>query len=144
MGQNWPRRLCVSHPMRRCNAQMAIVFVIVRSSLFFLRLLLLTHFGESPVCEHLFPPIFWHKTRRYMQKKIFFNVILIFLRKKKIFERFFDFLRPAFSHGRLGHPQSLEYFWYNFVYLQYFYLVSILKNINKFIPLLFCFIQETI
>ena len=26
-----------------------------------------------------------------------------------IFERFFNFLRPAFSHGRLGHPHSLEY-----------------------------------
>ena len=23
-------------------------------------LLLLTHFGESPVCENLVPPIFWH------------------------------------------------------------------------------------
>ena len=31
-------------------------------SIFFLhlRLLLLTHYGESPVCENLFPPIFWH------------------------------------------------------------------------------------
>ena len=31
-------------------------------SFFFLSLLLLllTHFGESPVCENLFPPIFWH------------------------------------------------------------------------------------
>ena len=28
---------------------------------FFLRLLLFTHFGESPVRENLFPPIFWHK-----------------------------------------------------------------------------------
>ena len=26
----------------------------------FLRLLLFTHFGESPVRENLFPPIFWH------------------------------------------------------------------------------------
>ena len=26
----------------------------------FLRLLLLTNFRESPVCEDLFPPIFWH------------------------------------------------------------------------------------
>ena len=41
---------------------LAIVITIVQSfSLFlFLRLLLLTHFGESPVCENLFPPIFWH------------------------------------------------------------------------------------
>ena len=35
---------------------------------------------------------------------------IFFLQKKKlIFERFFDFSRPAFGHGRLGHPQSLEY-----------------------------------
>ena len=27
-------------------------------SFFFLRLLLLTHFGETPECENLFPPIF--------------------------------------------------------------------------------------
>ena len=27
---------------------------------FLLRLLLFTHFGESPVRENLFPPIFWH------------------------------------------------------------------------------------
>ena len=35
---------------------------------------------------------------------------LLFLRKKKqIFRPIFCFLRPAFGHGRLGHPQSLEY-----------------------------------
>ena len=28
-------------------------------SLFSLRLLLLTHFGDTPVCENLFPPIFF-------------------------------------------------------------------------------------
>ena len=27
-----------------------------------------------------------------------------------IFERFFNFLGPAFGYGRLGHPQSLEYY----------------------------------
>ena len=44
------------------------------------------------------------------KKKI---VIFIFLRRKKlVFERFVDFLRPAFGHGRLGHPQSLEYYEY--------------------------------
>ena len=31
---------------------------------FLLRLLLFTHFGETPVGEVLFPPIFWHKNRR--------------------------------------------------------------------------------
>ena len=30
--------------------------------------------------------------------------------KKLIFFAFFEFLRPAFGHGRLGHPQSLEYY----------------------------------
>ena len=37
---------------------------------------------------------------------------------EKLFHTFFyfflfllDFLRPAFGHGRLGHPQSLEYFY---------------------------------
>ena len=30
------------------------------SFFFSLRLLLFTHFGESPVCENLFPQIFWH------------------------------------------------------------------------------------
>ena len=40
---------------------LAIVITIVQSFFFFsLRLLLVTHFGESPVCENLFPPIFWH------------------------------------------------------------------------------------
>ena len=30
------------------------------------------------------------------------------MQKKLTFELFFDFLRPAFGHGRLGHPQSLD------------------------------------
>ena len=30
--------------------------------------------------------------------------------QKKKFERFYDFLRPVFGHGRLGHPQFLEYY----------------------------------
>ena len=33
--------------------------------------------------------------------------ILFFKEKKLIFRLFFCFLRPAFGHGRLGHPQSL-------------------------------------
>ena len=42
---------------------LANVFTIVQSlflSLSLLHLLLLTHFGESPVTENLFPTIFWH------------------------------------------------------------------------------------
>ena len=40
----------------------AIVITNFRSSSFFsfFRLLLLTDFGETPVCENLFPPIFCH------------------------------------------------------------------------------------
>ena len=46
-----------------------------------------------------------------MQKKIFFLGNFYFFTKKKLFlSDFFDFLRPAFGHGRLGYPQSLEYF----------------------------------
>ena len=43
-------------------------------------------------------------TRRYMQLHFYF------LKKKRwFFGRLFSFLRPAFGHGRLCHPQSLEY-----------------------------------
>ena len=54
------------------------------SFFFSLRLLLLTHFGETPEAENLFAPIY-------------FNV-------NNDFQRFFVFLWPAFGHGRLGHP----------------------------------------
>ena len=39
----------------------------------FLRLLLLTHFGGSPVCENLFPPLFWHNWKIYEKKTFFFR-----------------------------------------------------------------------
>ena len=42
-----------------------------------------------------------------MQKQILGN--FFFYEKKQIFECFSDSLWPAFGHGRLGHPQSLEY-----------------------------------
>ena len=46
-----------------------------------------------------------------MQKKIFFLGKFYFFKKKRwFFGRYFCFLRPAFGHGRLGHPQSLEYY----------------------------------
>ena len=32
----------------------------------FLRILLFTHFGETPVAEILFPPIFWHNKKEYI------------------------------------------------------------------------------
>ena len=40
-----------------------------------------------------------------MQKKIFFLGNFYFITKKSLLFLFFlDFLRPAFGHGRLGHP----------------------------------------
>ena len=46
------------------EAKLAIVFTYFFSSSFFLflflRLLLITHFGETSVAEINFPPIFWH------------------------------------------------------------------------------------
>ena len=49
---------CVRHPRWRlkcvaghCYNQLSLFFL--------LRLLLLTHFGETPEAENLFPPIFW-------------------------------------------------------------------------------------
>ena len=38
------------------------------------------------------------------------KVIFIFYEKKLIFGCFFFFSWPAFGHGHLGHPQSLEYY----------------------------------
>ena len=43
------------------------------------------------------------------KKKYFLGANFIFFRKKGDFSDVFCFLRPAFGHGRLGHPQSLEY-----------------------------------
>ena len=54
-----------------------------------------------------------------MQQQKNWGVNFIFLRKKAdFFGRFFCFLRPAFGHGRLGHPQSLEYFFIFFFHSQ--------------------------
>ena len=55
---NWSRHACVCHPWWRTKRS----WPLVSSTFFFflLCLLLLTHFGESPVRENLFPPIFWH------------------------------------------------------------------------------------
>ena len=38
-----------------------------------------------------------------------------------IFQTFFCFLRPAFGHGRLGHPQSLKYLKYFGITRRYFF-----------------------
>ena len=56
--------LCAPHVVAD-EVKLAIVFTyfFLSYSFFFfflLRLLLFTHFGESPMRENLFPPIFWH------------------------------------------------------------------------------------
>ena len=69
---------------------------------FFLRLLLFTHFGESPVRENLFPPIFWHNYKIYA-KKIFVKVIFYLFTKKNWFSRVFS-ERPVFGHRAWTNP----------------------------------------
>ena len=43
-----------------CFHQFFFLLFFLSCFFFFLCLLLFTHFGESPVHENLFPPIFWH------------------------------------------------------------------------------------
>ena len=57
---------------------------------FSLRLLLLTHFGESPVYENLFPPIFWHNQKIYAKKNLG-NFIFFYEKKPIFFSVFFTF-----------------------------------------------------
>ena len=47
------RAPCVAWPLLLPLFSLSLLF-------FFLRLLLLTHFGETPVCEIISTPIFWH------------------------------------------------------------------------------------
>ena len=60
----WPRRLacamrapCIAWPLLSPSFSLSSFLFL---SSFSLRLLLLTHFGESPVRENLFSPIFWY------------------------------------------------------------------------------------
>ena len=77
------------------EAKLAIVFtyffLLLSFSFFFfllfLRLLLFTHFKETPMTENLFPPIFWHNQKEYLKKKL---VIFIFYEKKNYFQRTFS------------------------------------------------------
>ena len=48
------RAPCVAWPL------LSPTFALSLSLSLFLRLLLLTHFGECPMCEIIFHPIFWH------------------------------------------------------------------------------------
>ena len=58
-------RACVRHAQLGHGYYHRSVFL---SSFFFLRLLLLTHFGETPVCEIIVAPIFWHNQKIYAKK----------------------------------------------------------------------------
>ena len=73
IGPGGLRAPCV---LARAMRRLAIVITIVQSFflslLFFsLRLLLLTHFGETPVCEIIFAPIFWHNQKNMQKNNIF-------------------------------------------------------------------------
>ena len=53
-------RACVRHAWLGHCYHHRSVFLSFALSSFFLCFLLLTHFGESPMCEIISPPIFWH------------------------------------------------------------------------------------
>ena len=65
---NWTRRLASSTygggqkrlPWKQSWPLFSPTFFFSLSFSFFLQLLLFTCFGETPVAENLFPPIFWH------------------------------------------------------------------------------------
>merc|ERR1712106_1099064 len=63
----WSRRACVRHSWWRTKRSWPLFsptfFFFFFFFFFFLRLLLFTHFGESPVRENLFPPIFRHNQK---------------------------------------------------------------------------------
>ena len=71
--------------------------VISRSSLFYVFCFWPTS-GKLPRLNICVPQYF-SITRNFC-----FVVILFFLQKKVIFVHFFFFSRPAFGHGRMGHP----------------------------------------
>ena len=54
------RCACVCHPWWRMKRSWSLFSPTLVFSFFFLRLLLFIYFGETPVTENLFPPIFWH------------------------------------------------------------------------------------
>ena len=56
--------------------------VFLSSFFFSLCILLLTHFGESPVCENLFPTILWHNQKIYAKKYICLGNFYFFTKKK--------------------------------------------------------------
>ena len=93
----WPRRLACA--MRaQCVAWPLLLPSFSLSSSFSQSFAFDPLRGNSYVWK-FFPPIFW-------PKKI---GNFYFFTKKTDFLLSLDFFWPAFGHGRLGHPQSLEY-----------------------------------
>ena len=79
-------------------------------SLFFslslcLRLLLFTHFGETPVCEIIFAPIFWHNQKIYAKKIV--GIIFIFFTGKIDFLAYFQ-LFTASVRSRPSWPPAVH------------------------------------
>ena len=98
-------------PVVADEAKLAIVFTYFFFLFFFFfsALYFSPTSGNLPCVKICFPQYFGI-TRRYIQKKYFSYLIFIFLQRKKlIFGHFFYFLRPAFGHGSLDQPWSLEY-----------------------------------
>ena len=86
-------------------------------SFFFLRLLLLTHFRETPVCE-IISPQYFGITRRYMQKKIFFGGKFYFLKKKRWFFRPFFCWVCNLILTLLDDLCNNKKIWVNFIFLR--------------------------
>ena len=72
---------CVCHPWWRTKRSWPL-FSPTFSFFLFLRLLLFTHFGETPMAEINFPPIIWHNQKEYLKKYIVLKLSFILLRKK--------------------------------------------------------------
>ena len=105
----WSRHACVRHTWWRTKRSWPL-FSPTFFFFFFLllRLLLFTHFGETPVRENLFPPIFWHNQKIYAKK--IFQVILIFLQKKADFREFFrNGQRSVTEPGPTPSPWSIAF-----------------------------------
>ena len=80
---------------------LAIVITNFRSLSFFFSVFCFWPTSGNLLCAKICFPRYFGITKKYIQ--IFFSGNFYFFTKKPlIFERF---LRPAFGHGRLGHPQ---------------------------------------
>ena len=107
-GSYWPRRLWGPSPEVEFAMRSLPLLLPTFSLSFFLSLfclLLLTHFGETPKAENLFPQYFGI-TRRYMRKKIFLSYNLNFLRKKADFWAVFLLFTASIWSRPPGPPKT--------------------------------------